>query len=267
MAPSIRGFRPIINLFPRMTRMPHFSDPRPESDPQPPYLHIILRLLLVASSVFVLTVLAGVYITNNILPKTYTATAEIQLSPRVDSGLDQTQFQSEFDLMESPEVLLPVIRDLDLEKTWATQASQLDLDQLSDTEALDYMNKILRIHLERGTNIVKITVSSGVPKEAADIANAIAERYKTIRDVEENQQTNPGTEKAAWEKLTPSQSSAFSENPVQIIARAVAPSEPSEPNKSFAFIVTVLMAGILGVVTASFVEVVSMLSRASKRPF
>jgi capsular exopolysaccharide synthesis family protein len=41
---------------------------------------------------------------------------------------------------------------------------------------------------------MNITFSSEVPMECADVANAVADRYKTMRDVEEDQKVNRGTD-------------------------------------------------------------------------
>ena len=174
------------------------------------YLVVILRWLLIAIVVFVLTFRAGKYITENWLAKVYTATAQIQILPRGpggigpivplknDGGFDPIVFLAEFEIMESPELLLPVIYDLGLDKAWAKRVDKSGLDALPPQDALlpqdalAYMHKILKLDFARGTNIINITVSSEVPKECADIANAIADRYKTMRDVEEEQRTNRG---------------------------------------------------------------------------
>jgi len=198
------------------------------------YLTVILRWLLITAVVFVLTLLAGKYVTDNFLPKVYTATAQIEVRPGVDNGFDAASFQAEFEIMESPEFLLPIIYDLGLDKAWAKRVDQSDLDALPSEDALlpedalAYMKKSLKIRLVPGTNIIKITASSDVPKEAADIANAIADRYKTMRDVEEDenehrqdkdslrdqiaqQQKVLDEKKAALEKMVDHESPAYRE--------------------------------------------------------
>jgi len=153
----------------------------------------VLRWLGVAFTVFVLTVLCGAFITYKILPKAYVATAQIQVRPQgSDLSFDPTVFLSEFEIIQSPNVLLPIIKDLGLDKEWARRVFKSKENQLSDQDALAYMGKILKLDFKRGTNIIDITVASDVPKESADIANAVADRYKTLRDVEEDQRTNRG---------------------------------------------------------------------------
>jgi uncharacterized protein involved in exopolysaccharide biosynthesis len=169
---------------------PPSSTPLTGPDPQPPYLQICTRLVLVAGTVFLLTVLAGFFIIDNVVSKTYTATAMIKLPPSVaDTGLEPADFDpSSFvsvDVLRSSEVLLPVIQSLDLKKAWAQRVFKSKEGQLSDADALAYMNKILKLDAVRGTNIIDIRVSSDVPKEAADIANEIAKRYKSLSDQDE----------------------------------------------------------------------------------
>jgi len=211
------------------------------------YLTVFLRWLSITIVVFVVTLLSGAYITDHLLHKVYTATAEIQVRARDHTGnFDQTRFQSEFEIMQSPHILLPIIHDLDLDKAWAKRLSKSKEDQLTDQEALAHLNKILKLDVRRGTNIVAITVSSDVPQEAAAIANAIADRYKTTRDVEVNH--------------------PLQESPVRIISRAEPPEYPSKPNKTFCFIITLVTASVLSVMVASFVEMMLLFSRASEIP-
>jgi capsular exopolysaccharide synthesis family protein len=170
------------------------------------YFKIIRNRLWVIFTIFSLTVLSGIYVTNEVLPKIYMASAEIQIRPRgvvemsglntnkTEGNFDPTAFQAEFEIMQSPDVLMPIITDLQLDKIWAKRVYKSGLDALPPQDALGYMNRILKLDLKRGTNIIGITVSSEVPKECADISNALADRYKTMRDVEEDQRTNRGTD-------------------------------------------------------------------------
>jgi uncharacterized protein involved in exopolysaccharide biosynthesis len=308
------------------------------------YLMVILRWLLVLSVVFVLTMLAGKYVTDNFLSKVYTATAQIQVQPRVDDFVGSfappaPTIGDEIEIMKSPEFLLPLIYDLGLDKAWAQRVDTLGLDvvpsqdALLPLDALAYMNKILKLKLARRTNIIDITVSSDVPMEAARIANAIAARYKNMHDAEEDQRNNRGIislrdqiaqqqkvvdeKKAIRDKLREElerypivisgpepplskvptallqsfrdaqrdleqqqsvldalnvrlkqdiADSQLQEGPVRIISRAEVPMEPSKPNKNFAFIVTIVAAGVLSVMAASFVEVILLFLRAAEKP-
>jgi uncharacterized protein involved in exopolysaccharide biosynthesis len=276
------------------------------------YLTVILRWLLIILVVFALTLLSGAYITNHVLPKVYTATAQMQVHGQPHAGsFDETSLQAKIETMESPEILLPVINDLGLDQAWARRVFKSKEDQLAPTEALEYMHHVLRIDVIRGTDIVAITASSDVPKEAADIANAIADRYKTLRDVQEDERENRGEDslrnqivqqqkvvdekKAAVGKMPQDQSPAYQaaqreldqqqatldalsvglnrtrvdnqlqESPVRIFSRAEPPEYPSRPRKALDLIITIVVAGFLSIMAASFVEMILLFSRAATR--
>jgi capsular exopolysaccharide synthesis family protein len=168
------------------------------------YFKIIRNRLWVIFTIFALTVLSGYYVTNYVLQKQYSATSEIQIRARemtpvpgllntsTDKELSAQQFQNEFEIMSSPDVLSPIITDLQLDKTWAKRLYKMGLEALPMQDALAHMNGILHLDYKRGTSIVTITVTSEVPKECADIANAVADRYKTMRDMAEEQLAQEG---------------------------------------------------------------------------
>jgi uncharacterized protein involved in exopolysaccharide biosynthesis len=133
----------------------------------------------------------------------YSATAEIQirprgvtaiLSPSPSGGLDDSAwFENQIKLMQAGDILSPIIQDLKLGQIWAKRFKS-DQDALSPNEALDHLRQVLKLEGVRGTNLMKITAYSEVPQEAADIANAVADRYKTVREIEENQRYNRGAD-------------------------------------------------------------------------
>ncbi len=275
------------------------------------YMAILLRWLLVAFAVFVLSIRAGRYITENLLFMAYTATATIHVVVG-PSGLygsvppPTASLAQECAIIGSPDVLLPVIHDLGLNKAWASS----DPEPRPDEDALARMSEILKIESEPGRNIVKITVSSNVPKEAADIANAISDQYKIMRDLEEiqrasrmddvirdeiaRQQRVVDEKKAALEQMPRDQSPAYlaanrdleqqqiildalnvrlkqAEADEQLQASPVrilsrAEAPKVSPKSSFESIVTILVAAALSVFLASFVEVVFLFLRASEMP-
>jgi succinoglycan biosynthesis transport protein ExoP len=171
------------------------------------YFKIIRNRLWVIFTIFTLTVLSGYYVTNYVLPKVYTSTSQIQLRPSKfssasgispydtlpNSVIDPMTFQAEFTIMQSSDVLMPIITNLQLDKIWAKRVYKSSMDAMPPQDALAYMNKILHLDFVRSTNIINITVSSEVSKESADIANAIADQYKTMRDVEEQTRNDKAT--------------------------------------------------------------------------
>jgi succinoglycan biosynthesis transport protein ExoP len=170
------------------------------------YFKIIRNHLWVIFTIFTLTVLSGYYVTNEVLPKGYTAVAQIQIRPRgvvdvigvgpgdsTDKSFDPINFQAEFEIMQSSNVLMPIITDLQLDKVWAKR-EKTSLDALPPQDALDYLNSHMKLDFSRGSNIINITILSELPTECADVANAIADRYKAMRDSEEDQRNSRGTD-------------------------------------------------------------------------
>jgi len=176
-------------------RNPHFHE----------YFKVIRNRLWVIFTIFALSVGTGWYVTEQVLPKIYSATAQIEIKPRgiqevpgfmqnsTDKGFDPTAFQTEFEIMHSSDVLLPIISDLGLDKVWAKRIFKSPSGSVPPLVALGYMNgNVLKIDSKRGTDIIVIMAESEVPQEAADIANAVADHYKTMRDVEEDQRSSRG---------------------------------------------------------------------------
>ncbi|MCE0523187.1 MAG: polysaccharide biosynthesis tyrosine autokinase [Methylacidiphilales bacterium] len=158
-------------------------------------------------TIFALTMVSGVYVTNEVLPKIYTATAQVRINAThvldvqglgqigsPDKIIDPITFSTEYEIMKSPEVLEPIIKNLQLDKVWAKRVFKTNLDSIPMQDALAYMDKILKLDYTHGTSIIDITASSEVPKECADIANAVAIGYKHKRDDEENLKSNRGTD-------------------------------------------------------------------------
>ena len=168
------------------------------------YFKVIRNRLWVIFTIFLLTVVSGVYVTEQVLPKIYTASAQIQIEPRDQTTVqgmqntsnrpfDTTFFQSEMEIMQSGDVLLPIINDLGLDKVWAKRDFKSSMESLPAPMALDYMHKkILHIDTKHGTDIVQISADSQDAKEAADIANAVVDRYKTLRDIELDKRSGSG---------------------------------------------------------------------------
>ncbi len=143
----------------------------------------------------------------------YSATAQIQVRPNfvtditpiggdgsIDSKELATAVATEIEILQNADVLLPVIEKLNLSEIWA-QRFKSDHPILTDTESLDHLHKVLKIDAVSESNVIKITASSEVPQEAADIANAVADHYKAMRDEEETQRYERG-ENALRDQIT-----------------------------------------------------------------
>jgi capsular polysaccharide biosynthesis protein len=128
----------------------------------------------------------------------YSATVVMSIQPRgivnlgvMPSGtLTQQDAQNEFKVMVSSDVLTPVIADLHLDRTWARRLRKGDVLPMQD--AMDYLETLVSFKTKPGTNEITVTVSSENMREAANIANAIADHYKTMRDSGRKQLDNEG---------------------------------------------------------------------------
>ena len=88
------------------------------------YFKVIRNRLWVIFTIFTLTVHSGYYVTNEVLQKTYSATSEIKILPRELTPIPTTtsghtqgeigpqEFQNEFEVITSPDVLSPIVTDL-----------------------------------------------------------------------------------------------------------------------------------------------------------
>jgi uncharacterized protein involved in exopolysaccharide biosynthesis len=210
------------------------------------YLTIILRWWAIALVIFMITLWAGRYVTGHLLPKVYFATTRLQYQLPAKSNADLL-IRIEVGKILAPDTLLPVIYDLELEKTWASRLSTSGEEVASGDDAEAYLARLLKVETAPGSNVITITARSDNPKEAADIANAIATRYK-----------------AAHAGSVAGSGTANAPNPVQILAEATAPTEPTHPNPTLCLYVTFGAAVVMGVLIACFVEVVFLFIRASK---
>jgi uncharacterized protein involved in exopolysaccharide biosynthesis len=227
------------------------------------YLTVFLRWIMVAFGVFALTVLAGSYLINSVFTRVYTATAEMQVKASRTGGspgkvadgnpLSSDDFASDLAVFRSNDFLLAVVNDLSLDKTWSKRSLKAPGDALSPNEAVARLQKRLEFKLIEGTDIIGVTASSDEGQEAADIANAVVEQYKALRDAEEGQINDQ--EGASMQQ----------QSPVRIVSRAVVPTAPSSPDKKLDFIITLGAGLFLGIMAASFAEVILLLARASER--
>lgn len=174
-----------------------------EAVPQPPakeneaQLHFldywrILRVRKVLIMVVFLLVVTTTTVITFWLPKTYISMARIAVEKdQTDApGLEGRQYQMGFDLfyiqtqferIQSTEVLDKVIEDkeLNLNERWA---KRFGMERPLETrETYGILSKRLRVRNVRNTSIIEIGVISEDRKEAADIANRIAEVYRENR--------------------------------------------------------------------------------------
>ena len=147
----------------------------------------------------------------NLFAGMYSATAQMRVQLRGNAGAS-----NEIEIMQSPAVLVPIITDLKLDAVWAQRSGRSSV--LPMMNALDHMNSMLKFEAVPGTNLIKITASSEVPQEAADIANAIVDRYKNYAGLAQDQLNLAGIDTtkqqiAQTQKLLEQAQAAVKQNP------------------------------------------------------
>ena len=99
--------------------------------------------------------------------------------PRNQTAYDPYFIQTEFELLQSEAVLGRVVESLDLNNEWGKKYAGGTRLKTSETVAL--LKSRMELRPVGSTSLVEIRVFSDKSDEAAKIANAIAESYKTLR--------------------------------------------------------------------------------------
>jgi capsular polysaccharide biosynthesis protein len=133
--------------------------------------------------VFLLVLLVSVVVTF-ILPESYASTARIKVESDTPPVAGQPSYdpyfiQTTFEVIQSQMVLNPVIDKLKLNVQWGKKyfAGQT----LKTSETMEILKQRLQLAPVKNTSLIAITVYSDDRKEAAQIANAIAEAYRDYR--------------------------------------------------------------------------------------
>lgn len=171
-------------------------DPLPTQAPQESKLHFldywrIIRIRkTVILAVFLLVVITATLVTF-ILPESYSSFARIKVERDASDiqGMTERQgftgsydpffIQTEFEVIQSEKVLGKVIELLDLNAVWGRKYQ--NGEKLKTIETIELLKKHIILHPVRNTSFIEIKVYSEDKKEAADIANAIAEAYRDHR--------------------------------------------------------------------------------------
>ena len=225
------------------------------------YATVVFRWLAVSAVIFIGVMSAGVYVTDHVLAKVYSATASLQVQTQTGSSESaysgwafsspqSRAIQAELANIESPEILRAVVSDLDLNKAWADRIFHR-ADPLTTEEAEHYLTSHLRPKFKHDSHVVEITALSDDPKEAAQIANEIVNLYKDSR-----------AELAREEALAPGSSPALAPGTVKITGHANVPTEPTAPNKRICYAIAAGFAAMLGVMIASSIEICLLIARA-----
>ncbi|MCS1409125.1 MAG: Tyrosine-protein kinase YwqD [Verrucomicrobia subdivision 3 bacterium] len=163
------------------------------------YWRIIRIRKTVVLAVFLLVVLTTTVVTFLLKP-TYASTARISIkkdNPDIGTLLgiqataqhDPYWIQTEFEKIQSKKVLYQVINTLELNNEWA---KRYNVDTLTTNETYMTLQKLIEVSQFRNTGIIEITAYSEDRKEAAAIANTIAEEYQKHRLQTQQNQSQKG---------------------------------------------------------------------------
>ena len=152
------------------------------------YWRIIRIRKTVILAVFLLVLLTTVGVTL-ILKQTYASSVSIRVerdtkdidplgSRNSQLGFDPYFIATEFETIQSREVLYPVIESLDLPKKWAERYQETTL---TVSEVYQILLKSLNVRQTRNTSIIEIEVESEDREEARAIAQAVALAYRQWR--------------------------------------------------------------------------------------
>jgi capsular polysaccharide biosynthesis protein len=152
---------------------------------RPGLLNVFFALF---TSVFLLVVVTTTLVTF-ILPESFVSKARIVLRPPAEtateapgpqgpsSGLDSRFLNTQCEIIQSELVLGKVIDDLDLNREWGKKFA--NGERLRTSETLALLRGRVDLRPTPNTSIIEIRSYSERPEEAAKIANAVAEAYRT----------------------------------------------------------------------------------------
>ncbi|HLZ53317.1 MAG TPA: protein kinase, partial [Verrucomicrobiae bacterium] len=166
--------------------------------------------------VFLLIVFTASLITF-LLPTTYLGTARVELTGLAPQSGDPYYVQTEFQVIESDSVLEGVVDSLELDQRWGKQFN--GGTPLNNAEVMALMRSRIDLRPIRNTDVIEIGFFSSSPKEAAEIANKIAETYCALP---------PGHRGA-------------------IIERAAAPFHPIRPNVPLNIFLGIVAGSVAGI--------------------
>ena len=138
------------------------------------------RKLIVVGIILILCLplcVAGGYVYSGTVPRVYYSKATLAVEPvipgaedrKADAGIRPKRSL----IVESKELLYPAIDELDLGKKWAAGTKKI-----SNEEVYSRLLTMLVVNESAKSDFVEIGIYSGDAQEAADVANAIAARYR-----------------------------------------------------------------------------------------
>jgi capsular exopolysaccharide synthesis family protein len=208
----------------------------PLKNPAPPeaklhfldYWRVIRIRKAIIITVFLITAIIATAVTF-ILPESYSSTCRIKVeNDGNDSGgglsattsmmpYDPYFIQTTFEIMQSELVLSNVISTLDLNNAWGKK--YFNGETLKTTETMEILKGRMSLAPVRNTKLISITVYSDDAKEAATLANTIAESYRNYRLETRRQNTEKGLEVLEDQYLDESNQIESAQNQIEDLRR------------------------------------------------
>jgi capsular exopolysaccharide synthesis family protein len=173
------------------------------------YWRIIRIRKTIILAVFLLVVVTATLVTF-ILPESFSSTARIKIehdqsdiAPLAERGglvgYDPYFIQTEFEVIQSERILGKVIQDLDLNREWGKKYNSGG-EPLKTSDTVRMLKPQIELRTMRGTSLIEIRVYNENADQAAKIANAVADAYRTHR-IEERTRLSTGGIKALEERF------------------------------------------------------------------
>lgn len=207
-------------------------DPLKNSPPPEAKLHFldywrVIRIRkAIIITVFLITAIIATAVTF-ILPESFASTCKIKVENDINdspggysltaaqSGYDPYFIQTTFEIMQSSLVLSNVISTLNLNVEWGKK--YFNGDTLKTTESMEILKSRMGLAPVRNTKLIAITVYSDDAKEAALLANTIADAYKNYRIDTRRQTTEKGIEVLQNQYLDESNQIQMAQHSIEIL--------------------------------------------------
>lgn len=145
-----------------------------------------VRAGIITLAFLLVVITAGVY--TYFAPRLYQSMVKIEVQPDAQKtlkvfegtaqvGIDPRFSSTQFQIIQSKEILYPVIDTLQLAKKWAPGG----MATMPKEQAFYRLLGMMNVREVRNTDLLAIEVSSTDRQEAADIANTIANTYQRRR--------------------------------------------------------------------------------------
>ena len=192
------------------------------------YWRVIRIRKAIIITVFLITAIIATAVTF-ILPESYASTCKIKVENDVNDNTggsaptpSQTMYdpyfiQTTFEIMQSQLVLSNVISALNLNVEWGKK--YFNGETLKTTETMEILRGRMGLAPVRNTKLISITIYSDDAKEAAVLANTIADAYKNYRQDTRAATTRKGLEVFEGQYLAESNSIQASQQQIENLRR------------------------------------------------